>query len=214
MENTFFKFLKILKRADLMKVEQLKTINNNKILKGPLLLSPSVFSDNRGFFLESWNQVLWNELLDKFEQAPNDFVQDNHSCSKLGVLRGLHYQLPPDPQGKLVRCVHGEIFDVAIDIRKSSSTFLQTVGVHLSENNFHQLWIPNGFAHGFLTLSEQAHVLYKTTRFWSPSCERSIHWNDPQISIQWPSISTSKLLSKKDSEAPFIDQLSPNDFFE
>ena len=182
--------------------------------KGPLVFSPKVFSDDRGFFLESWNYSRWKELLIEFGQTSGEFVQDNHSRSSLGVLRGLHYQLPPHPQGKLVRCIVGEIFDVAIDLRKSSATYLQAVGIHLTANNFKQLWIPNGFAHGFLTLSQTAEVLYKTTDFWSPECERSIRWDDPSIAINWPSLSMSPFLSSKDAQAPLVDNIPMQDFFE
>ena len=196
-----------------MNVEELQT-TNGLLIKGPLLLVPKVFSDDRGFFLESWNFSKWTEILNRFDQQPHQFVQDNHSSSSKGVLRGLHYQIPPHPQGKLVRCVSGEIFDVAIDLRKSSSTFLKSVGVHLTENNFKQLWIPNGFAHGFLTLSEHADVLYKTSDFWDPDCERSIIWNDSSLDINWPTLSQIPICSSKDSDAPFVHEMISSDFFE
>jgi dTDP-4-dehydrorhamnose 3,5-epimerase len=134
-------------------------------------------------------------------------VQDNHSRSRHGVLRGLHYQLPPHPQGKLVRCVLGEIFDVAVDLRRSSATFGQWVGAHLSASNHQQLWVPAGFAHGFVTLSEHAEVLYKTTDFWSRDCERAIRWDDPELAIVWPLsplAGVSPLLSEKDAAAPVL----------
>jgi dTDP-4-dehydrorhamnose 3,5-epimerase len=150
-------------------------------VQGPLLLTPRVLGDERGFFFESWNQQAFNAAA-----GDTAFVQDNHSRSSRGVLRGLHYQLPPHPQGKLVRCVLGEIFDVAVDIRRSSPTFGQWVGAVLSADDKQQLWVPAGFAHGFLTLSEQAEVLYKTTDFWSRECERAIRWDDPQLAIAWP----------------------------
>jgi dTDP-4-dehydrorhamnose 3,5-epimerase len=142
-------------------------------------------------------------------------VQDNHSRSSCGVLRGLHYQLPPHPQGKLVRCVVGAIFDVAVDLRRSSSTFGQWVGAHLSAENHQQLWVPAGFAHGFLTLSEQAEVLYKTTDFWSRDCERAIRWDDPEVAIAWPleallagmpALEVPQL-SAKDAVAPLLAEL-------
>ena len=161
------------------------------------IIEPAVFGDARGFFFESFNQT-------KFEQAVGytvDFVQDNHSRSARGVLRGLHYQLPPHPQGKLVRCVLGEVFDVAVDIRKSSPTFGQWVGVHLSAENKRQFWIPAGFAHGFLTLSEHAEFLYKTTDYWFKECEQAIVWNDPEIGIEWPAFDGQPLLSDKDQQA-------------
>ena len=196
-----------------MNVEELQT-TNGLLIKGPLLLVPKVFSDDRGFFLESWNFSKWTEILNRFDQQPHQFVQDNHSSSSKGVLRGLHYQLPPHPQGKLVRCVSGEIFDVAIDLRKSSSTFLQSVGVYLTAKNFKQLWIPNGFAHGFLTLSEHAEVLYKTSDFWDPDCERSIMWNDSSLDINWPNLSQIPICSPKDSDAPLVHEMISSDFFE
>jgi dTDP-4-dehydrorhamnose 3,5-epimerase len=133
------------------------------------------------------------------------------------VLRGLHYQLPPHPQGKLVRCVLGEIFDVAVDIRRGSHTFGQWVGARLSATNHQQLWVPTGFAHGFLTLSEHAEVLYKTTDFWSPDCERAIRWDDPQLAIAWPELSGEALdapcLSNKDAQAARLSDVSQADCF-
>ena len=166
------------------------------------IIEPAVFGDARGFFFESFNQS-------KFNQAVGydvEFVQDNHSRSAKGVLRGLHYQLPPHPQGKLVRCVVGEVFDVAVDIRKSSPTFGQWVGVHLSAENKRQLWIPPGFAHGFLTLSEHAEFLYKTTDYWAKDCEQAIIWNDPSIGIDWPAFDGQPLLSEKDQMAPRLSE--------
>jgi dTDP-4-dehydrorhamnose 3,5-epimerase len=146
-----------------------------------LIFEPKVFGDERGFFFESFNHKLFEEAVG----YPVTFVQDNHSKSSKGVLRGLHYQLPPHAQGKLVRCVAGEVFDVAVDIRKNSPTFGQWVGVHLSGENKRQLWIPEGFAHGFVTLSETAEFLYKTTSYYSPANERAIIWNDSVINISW-----------------------------
>lgn len=147
-----------------------------------LIFEPKVFGDERGFFFESFNHKLFEEAVG----YPVAFVQDNHSKSSKGVLRGLHYQLPPHAQGKLVRCVAGEVFDVAVDIRKSSPTFGQWVGVNLSGENKRQLWIPEGFAHGFLTLTETAEFLYKTTNYYSPQYDRGITWNDKTINIKWP----------------------------
>ena len=161
-----------------------------------ILLEPKVFGDDRGFFFESFNQA-------KFEAAIGRqvaFVQDNHSRSMKGVLRGLHYQLPPKAQGKLVRVVEGEVFDVAVDIRKSSPTFGQWVGEILSAGNKKQLWLPEGFAHGFVTLSGTAEVLYKTTDYYAPEFERCIAWNDPVIGIKWP-IDGHPVLSEKDQQA-------------
>ncbi|MGE6197729.1 dTDP-4-dehydrorhamnose 3,5-epimerase [Aeromonas media] len=160
-----------------------------------LIFEPKVFGDERGFFFESFNHKLFEEAVG----YPVTFVQDNHSKSSKGVLRGLHYQLPPHAQGKLVRCVAGEVFDVAVDIRKSSPTFGQWVGVHLSAENKRQLWIPEGFAHGFVTLSESADFLYKTTNYYHRESEGSIYWNDSEINIEWPI--EGALLSEKDKVA-------------
>ena len=156
------------------------------------LLEPRVFADSRGFFLESYNQRTFAEL-----GIRDAFVQDNHSRSERRVLRGVHYQLV-QPQGKLVRAVRGEIFDVAVDLRRNSSTFGQWTGHLLSEENKQMLWIPAGFGHGFLVLSPVAEVLYKATDFYAPQGERSILWNDPAIGIQWPDAGTP-ILSAKDS---------------
>lgn len=164
-----------------------------------ILFEPKVFGDERGFFFESFNQRLFEEATG----LKRDFVQDNHSRSQRGVLRGLHYQLPPKAQGKLVRVVQGEVFDVAVDIRRSSPTFGNWVGVVLSGENKRQLWIPEGFAHGFVTLSETAEFLYKTTEFYAPEWERCIVWNDPAIGIEWP-VDGEPALSAKDLKgAPF-----------
>jgi len=167
------------------------------------LQEPRVFGDDRGFFFESFNARRFAELTG----VTAEFVQDNHSRSAKGVLRGLHYQLPPNPQGKLVRCVLGSILDVAVDLRRGSASFGQWVGARLSAENHQQLWVPVGFAHGFLTLSENAEVLYKTTDFWSQPCERSIRWNDPQLAIDWPEEGLPQgqpLLAEKDGAAPVL----------
>jgi dTDP-4-dehydrorhamnose 3,5-epimerase len=187
-------------------------------VEGPLLFTPRVFGDGRGFFFESWNQRAFALALEADGQPVPQFVQDNHSRSAQGVLRGLHYQLPPHPQGKLVRCVLGEIFDVAVDIRPASATFGQWVGATLSAENHQQLWVPAGFAHGFITLSEQAEVLYKTTDFWNRDCERAIRWSDPQLAIRWQPqqdepLSMAPLLSEKDAAAPLLSDLSAEDLF-
>ena len=155
------------------------------------VLVPKVFGDSRGFFFESFNARTFAELTGI--SAP--FVQDNHSRSARGVLRGLHYQIR-QPQGKLVRVVAGEIFDVAVDIRRGSPTFGKWVGEFLSADNQHQIWVPAGFAHGFVVVSEIAEVLYKTTDYWAPEHERSIIWNDPQIGITWPDAGTLVLSAK------------------
>jgi dTDP-4-dehydrorhamnose 3,5-epimerase len=157
-----------------------------------VLLEPRVFGDDRGFFFESFNQRQFNEAIGQTVA----FVQDNHSRSAKNVLRGLHYQIQ-QPQGKLVRVVMGEVFDVAVDIRKSSPSFGQWVGEILSAENKKQLWVPEGFAHGFVVLSDHAEFLYKTTDYWAPEFERSIAWNDPAIGIQWP-IDGEPQLSAKD----------------
>jgi dTDP-4-dehydrorhamnose 3,5-epimerase len=157
------------------------------------LFEPKVFGDERGFFYESFNQQKFNELSGLNVQ----FVQDNHSKSQKGVLRGLHYQLPPKAQGKLVRVVQGEVFDVAVDIRKDSPTFGKWVSAILSAENKQQLWIPEGFAHGFLTLSETAEFLYKTTDYYAPEMERCIVWDDKNLSIKWP-ILGKLIVSEKD----------------
>lgn len=157
-----------------------------------VLFTPKVFGDDRGFFFESYSALAFQEATG----LQPDFLQDNHSRSTRGVLRGLHYQLPPHAQGKLVRVVQGAVFDVAVDIRKSSPTFGQWVGEILSADNKHQLWIPPGFAHGFITLSETAEFLYKTTAFYTPECERCIAWNDPEIGIEWPFEGTPSLSGK------------------
>jgi dTDP-4-dehydrorhamnose 3,5-epimerase len=187
-----------------MQAEQLRT-GSGAVIEGPLLITPQVFGDDRGFFLESWNQRRFDEAVG----TPNTFCQDNHSRSSRGVLRGLHYQLEPDPQGKLVRCPVGAVFDVAVDLRRSSATFGQWVGAELSAENQRQLWVPVGFAHGFLTLSESAEVLYKASGFWSKSCERSLRWDDPQLAIAWPLDrlgGDAPLLAEKDAAAPSFEQ--------
>jgi dTDP-4-dehydrorhamnose 3,5-epimerase len=160
------------------------------------VIEPKVFGDARGFFYESFNQRAFDDAVGR----PVQFVQDNHSRSAKGVLRGLHYQLQ-QPQGKLVRVVRGAVFDVAVDIRKSSPTFGRWVGVELSEDNQKQLWVPEGLAHGFLVLSETADFLYKTTDYYAPTHERSIRWNDPAIGIAWPDVGKAPLLSAKDAQA-------------
>ena len=162
-------------------------------LPGVVVFEPAVFGDDRGFFYESFNAKTFASLLG---EAPL-FVQDNHSRSAKGVLRGLHYQIR-QPQGKLVRVIAGEVFDVAVDIRRSSASFGKWFGIVLSATNKKQLWVPPGFAHGFLTLSESAEFLYKTTDFWAPEHERTILWNDPQLGIAWPLDAAEPALAAKD----------------
>jgi dTDP-4-dehydrorhamnose 3,5-epimerase len=164
-------------------------------LPGVLVLRPKVFGDARGFFLESWNQREFEAAVG----APVEFVQDNHSRSAQGVLRGLHYQLP-HPQGKLVRVVQGEVFDVAVDLRRGSPTFGRWVGEILSAENQRQLWIPQGFAHGFLVLSGQAEFLYKATDYYHPEAERCVRWDDPAVGIAWPLGGAAPLVSPKDAK--------------
>ncbi|MEB3349091.1 MAG: dTDP-4-dehydrorhamnose 3,5-epimerase [Cyanobacteriota bacterium] len=171
-------------------------------LDGLLLLTPTLIGDDRGFFFESWNGRRFAAALGLSEAAAPAFSQDNHSRSTRGVLRGLHYQLPPSPQGKLVRCVAGEIFDVAVDLRRSSSTYGRWYGTVLSDSNHRQLWIPVGFAHGFLTLSASADVLYKASGYWSRDCERSLLWSDPRLAIAWPLEGLNPQLAAKDAAAP------------
>ena len=178
-----------------MKIKKL-FINQNTLLKGPLLIKNKVFFDERGYFKESWNQKKFNEIIGSNEV----FVQDNHSLSYKGVLRGMHYQRAPMEQGKLLRCIKGKIFDVLVDIRKDSQTNMKWIGLELDSNNHEQLWIPKGFAHGFLTLTDEAEVQYKTTEYWSKEHEETIKWDDPQIAIKWPVTKPPKL-SEKDNIA-------------
>jgi dTDP-4-dehydrorhamnose 3,5-epimerase len=165
------------------------------------IIEPKVFGDNRGFFMETWNERVFREA-----GIEATFVQDNHSRSVRNTLRGLHYQLPPHAQGKLVRVTRGEVFDVAVDIRRDSSTFGQWVGEYLSEDNKRMLWIPPGFAHGFLVTSDTADFQYKCTEFYAPRFERSIHWADKELNINWPlEPGDLPLISQKDNEAiPFV----------
>lgn len=163
-----------------------------------LLMEPTVFGDERGFFFESYNEKTWEEITGLHTR----FVQDNHSRSVAGVLRGIHYQIK-QPQGKMVRVVSGEVFDVAVDLRRSSPTFGQWVGERLSAQNKKCLWIPEGFGHGFLVLSDVAEFLYRTTDFWAPEHERCIIWNDPDINIQWP-VSGQPILSEKDAKGSLL----------
>ena len=168
-------------------------------LAGVFVLKPKVFGDDRGFFMESFNHRVFTQAVG-YEA---DFVQDNHSRSRKGVLRGLHYQLK-QPQGKLVRVTRGAVFDVAVDIRGGSPTFGQWVGVELSEENKNQLWIPPGLAHGFLVLSEMADFLYKTTDYYAPEHERCIRWDDPDLAIGWPDVGVDKQLSAKDAAGALL----------
>ena len=183
----------------------IKNLSSNKgnILKGVCIINPIVFQDNRGFFYESWNQKLFNKIVGEEVK----FLQDNHSSSNVGVLRGLHYQIEPKPQGKLVRCVSGSVFDVMVDIRKSSPTFGEWTSVMLDNLNKRMIWIPVGFAHGFLALEDNSEVLYKASELWSNEHERAIRWDDKDININWPLKDINCFepkLSEKDSKAPFL----------
>ena len=173
-------------------------------IEGVMVIEPRVFGDARGFFLESFNQQAFNDAVGVDVQ----FVQDNHSRSARGVLRGLHFQRPPHAQGKLVRVTQGSVFDVAVDIRKGSPTFGRWVGVELSAENHKQLWIPAGFAHGFLVTSDSADFLYKTTDYYAPQAEGCIRWDDPAMGIEWPDTGTLILVSGKDAAATGIDAIS------
>ena len=176
-----------------MQLLNLKT-NNNNLLDGVFLIKPEIFTDKRGFFYESWNADEFNKKI-----AVKNFCQDNHSHSSKGVLRGIHYQLNPFAQGKLVRCTKGGIYDVAIDLRKDSSTYKEWAGIELNEKNKYLLWIPEGFGHGFLTLSQFADVQYKVTNKWDRESEKSILWDDPDLKIDWP-------INKLDSDQPLISE--------
>jgi dTDP-4-dehydrorhamnose 3,5-epimerase len=173
-------------------------------IDGVLVLEPRCFGDARGFFMESFNQRQFNEAVGT-EVA---FVQDNHSRSAKGVLRGLHFQRPPHAQGKLVRVTAGAVFDVAVDIRRSSPTFGRWVGVELSGDNHRQMWIPAGLAHGFLVLSESADFLYKTTDYYAPQAEDALRWDDPDLAIAWPDTGAAPALSGKDAAAGWLRDLS------
>lgn len=166
-----------------------------------IVIEPRIFSDNRGYFFESFNSGRFNELTG-LDVA---FAQDNQSFSQKGVVRGLHYQLPPKSQGKLVRVIQGEIFDVAVDLRRSSPQFGKWVCEILSSENRKQLWIPAGFAHGFQVISDTAEVLYKTTDYWSAEHERAIRWDDPTIAIEWP-LKEAPVISDKDRSAPSLKE--------
>ncbi|MFC3025498.1 dTDP-4-dehydrorhamnose 3,5-epimerase [Vibrio zhugei] len=167
------------------------------------IIEPAVFGDERGFFMETWQQKKFEELV---TGKPTTFVQDNHSKSKKGILRGLHYQTE-NTQGKLVRVISGEVFDVAVDIRKNSKTYGQWVGVYLSEENKKQLWVPEGFAHGFYVTSEEAEFVYKCTDYYNPKAEKSIYWADETIKIDWPVEDKSTLvISEKDRQGLYFDE--------
>ncbi|MHA3115872.1 dTDP-4-dehydrorhamnose 3,5-epimerase [Acinetobacter sp. ANC 4635] len=176
-------------------------------IKDLLIFEPRVFADERGWFMESFNQKNFEQALAERGLTIPNFVQDNHSMSQKGVLRGLHYQLNPHAQGKLVRVVQGRAWDVAVDIRQDSSTFGQWVGVELTGENHRQFWIPTGFAHGFIALEDNTQFLYKTTDYYAKESERAIIWNDPTLAIDWPLNQVDKVLvSNKDQVADMFDQ--------
>ena len=172
-------------------------------LPGALLITPCVFGDERGFFLESWNQRAFDEAVG----YPVTFVQDNRSRSTRGVLRGLHYQIDPVAQGKLVTVLFGTIFDVVVDLRRNFPTFGKSLGVELKAEDHTMVWIPPGFAHGFLVTSDSADVAYKATNYYSPQHERCIRWNDPDLAIPWPFVRNGPFLSEKDSSAASLSEI-------
>ena len=176
-------------------------------IEGLLVLEPRLFGDERGFFLESYNQRVFSDAVGREVH----FVQDNQSRSSRGVLRGLHYQLPPHTQGKLVRVTRGSVFDVAVDLRRSSPSFGRWVGVELSGDNHRQLWLPAGIAHGFLVTSNYADFLYKTTHYYAPEAERCVRWDDPAIGIDWPTLGRAPMLSSKDATAPRLAEATTFD---
>ncbi len=179
---------------------------NGYLIKGPFIIKPKIFFDDRGYFYESWNQSEFNKIISR----KVNFVQDNHSESKYGVLRGLHYQLKPKAQAKLVRCTKGEVFDVLVDIRKDSDTYGEWSGVVLNEQNKIQLWIPEGFAHGFISLKSFSEVQYKTNEYWDKDYERSLFWKDSDLNINWPLSNDFKykiITNYKDSIAPTLKEI-------
>ena len=190
-----------------MKVEKLIT-NNGLYFDDIRVISPNVFEDKRGYFYESYNKS-------RFDSKIKDtiFCQENHSFSKKNVLRGLHYQAEPHAQAKFVECLVGKVYDVIVDLRKDSSTFLNWGGVELSEKNHKQIWIPEGFAHGFYTLTNEAHLIYKVNNFWNKDSERTIIWDDPFLTINWLQLENEPILSDKDLKGRKIKDLSQDDFF-
>ena len=178
--------------------------NRGNILEGVYSIKPKIYDDSRGFFYESWNHSSFSEALGE----NIIFMQDNHSSSNSGVLRGLHYQIEPNAQGKLIRCVSGSVFDVAVDIRKNSPTFSEWTSIILNPSNRYMIWIPSGFAHGFLSMKNNSQVLYKASGLWSKDHERSLRWDDKTINISWPLNEInceSPNLSEKDANAPYLE---------
>ena len=180
-------------------------------IKGLLILEPRVFGDDRGWFMESFNQQNFEKALAERGLDIPHFVQDNHSCSQKGTLRGLHFQKSPHAQGKLVRVVQGKAWDVAVDIRPHSKTYGEWVGIELTGENNKQFWIPEGFAHGFVALEDNTHFLYKTTNYYNKESEGSIIWNDPDLAIEWPSSTMELIISDKDEAAQKISELGKFD---
>ena len=189
-----------------MDIFEIESQNSNYI-NGPLLIKPKIYNDERGYFFESWN----NRIFNKSVLREINFVQDNHSKSDLGVLRGMHYQIFPKPQAKLVRCTKGSIFDVIVDLRKNSNTFKEWYGINLNCKNKYQLWIPEGFAHGFLSLKNDTEVQYKTNEYWDKDCEKSLHWDDKELKINWPRKIDQEIFqintSEKDSNSPNLNKI-------
>ncbi len=182
--------------------------NYAKVIDGPLILQPEIFSDERGFFLESWNRKNFHEITLKND----DFVQDNHSFSSYGVLRGLHFQIYPQAQSKLIRCIRGEIYDVIVDLRSQSATYGHWAGVKLDSIGSQQLWIPIGFAHGFLVTSNEAEIIYKVSNYWDIKYERALLWNDNDLAIKWP-LDIQPKISLKDSNGMSWRDLQGYNFF-
>ena len=184
--------------------------NKGNLINGPLIIKPKVFLDNRGYFFESWNHSEFNKIISR----QVNFVQDNHSESKFGVIRGLHYQLRPKAQAKLVRCSKGEIFDVLVDIRKDSRTYGEWSSIILNEQNKLQFWIPEGFVHGFMSLKNFSEVQYKTNEYWDKEHERSLYWKDSDLNINWPLANSNEenkiIINDKDSIAPNLKEIEKN----
>ncbi len=181
--------------------------NKGNLIKGPLIIKPKIFLDKRGYFFESWNHLEFNKIISR----DINFVQDNHSQSKYGVLRGLHYQLEPKAQAKLVRCTKGEIFDVLADIRKDSNTYGEWSSIILNEQNKLQFWIPEGFVHGFISLKDFSEVQYKTNEYWDKDHERSLFWKDSDLKIEWPLANNNEknkiITNNKDAIAPTLKEI-------
>lgn len=190
-----------------MKLEKLLS-NKGTFFSDVKLIKPNIFEDHRGYFYESWNRESFNSSVKKII-----FCQENHSYSIKNTLRGIHYQLEPYAQAKFIECIAGEIYDVVVDIRKESPTFLNWGGIKLSENNHKQIFIPEGYAHGFYTLSDHAHLIYKVNNHWNKKAERTIIWDDPNLSINWMDLSGTPLLSAKDALGKKIDELLLEELF-